>query len=259
MKHLTEEELIGQAYGEGVDGAAEHLAACGECAAAYTDLKNDISDLHRLDLHQMEPPSRDASYGRQVWEAIADSLPAYSPRPRRWMGMSLIQGLSYAALCALLLATAFYAGRKWENWRRPRITAQINKPAQPKQPIVVVVLSDHLDRSERLLVELKHVDANNADMMPPLRDEARSLLAANRICRRNAQTTGDPALEGALDHLDHLLGELANHPGGLNAAAITRLKDEMNDDGLLFEVRVLRSRVPDRNTGIRNHSSGGTV
>jgi hypothetical protein len=41
--------------------------------------------------------------------------------------------------------------------------------------VVVVVLSDHLDRSERLLVELKHADAENTALASPLRDEARSL------------------------------------------------------------------------------------
>lgn len=173
--------------------------------------------------------------------------------------MGLIRGLSYAAAGLLLVAGSFYAGLRWQQ-SRTQIAAE-NK-AQPKRnarPIVVVVLSDHLDRSERLLVELKHVDANNADMMPPLRDEARSLLAANRICKTDAEKVDDPALQTALDHLDHLLNELANQPGGLNAEAISRLKDEMDADGLLFEVRVLRSRTRDRNLRFADRSSGGAA
>jgi hypothetical protein len=63
----------------------------------------------------------------------------------------------------------------------------------------------------------------------------------------------------ALDHLDQLLAELANQPGGLNAAAITRLQDEMKTDGLLFEVRVLRSRIPDHEQERTNRPKGGTV
>jgi hypothetical protein len=122
-----------------------------------------------------------------------------------------------------------------------------------------VVLSDHLDRSERLLVELKHVDADSTEMVSPLRDEARSLLDANRICRQNAKQDDDPALTGALDHLDRLLAELANEPGGLNKATITRLQDEMNKDGLLFEVRVLRSRIPHAQGAGVESSKGGTI
>ena len=41
-----------------------------------------------------------------------------------------------------------------------------------------------------------------------LRDEARSLLAANRKCRQEAEASGDPALTKALDHLNELLSEL---------------------------------------------------
>jgi len=92
-----------------------------------------------------------------------------------------------------------------------------------------------------------------------MRDEARSLLAANRICRQNASEQDDPALATALDHLDHVLAELASQPGGLNAATITRLQNEMKTDGLLFEVRVLRSRIA-KHPGAGNHRSmGGTA
>jgi hypothetical protein len=159
---------------------------------------------------------------------------------------------------------AFFAGRLWEH-RQPK-TAAVNNPAQPevqaappKQRIVVVVLSDHLDRSERLLVELKHADADSEEMVSPLRDEARSLLAANRICRQNAAKTDDPELAKALGRMDHLLDELANQPGGLNAATITRLQDEMDADGLLFQVRVLRSRIPEQQAAAAAGSKEGNI
>jgi hypothetical protein len=96
-------------------------------------------------------------------------------------------------------------------------------------------------------------------MASPMREEARSLLAANRVCRKNAAQTSDPELTTALDHLDSLLAEAANEPGGLNAQSIARLQDEMNADGLLFEVRVLRSRITSHKTAGNNPAKGGTV
>jgi hypothetical protein len=252
MKHLTEEELIGQAYGESAGGVALHLEACGECARGYAELKSDLAEFDRA-----EPPYRDEAYGERVWQSLSGSLPVYAAPRRRWFGVDPIRGLSYAAACAVLVALAFYAGRQWEIRKAP-VTASNNHP-QTKQPIVVVVLGDHLDRSERLLVELKHVDAGNTEMVSPLRDEARSLLNANHICRKNAEKADDPALEGALDHLDHLLTEIADQPGGLNAASITRIKNEMNRDGLLFEVRVLRSRARDQGPSGTTHLNGGTT
>lgn len=253
MEHLTEEEMIGHAYGEDAGGAKPHLDGCAECAASFAELKSDLAEIDRV-----EAPVRDEQYGTQVWQAIAGTLPKYEAPRRRWLSMSLMRGLSYAAVCALLVAIAFYAGRKWEQRGKEDREAQSNQQ-KPKQPIVVVVLGDHLDRSERLLVELKHVDAGNADMVSPLRDEARSLLSANRICRKNAEQAKNPELESALGRLDHVLTEISDQPGGLNAASITRLKNELNADGLLFEVRVLRSRSRDQKQGAGVRMNGGEI
>jgi hypothetical protein len=84
-------------------------------------------------------------------------------------------------------------------------------------------------------------------------------LVANRICRQNARQQDDPALANALDRLDHLLEELANQPGGLNVATLARLQSEANADGLLFEVRVLRSRLPNQQAPTAGHTKGGTT
>jgi hypothetical protein len=260
MKHLTEEELIGQAYGEGDTAAAgEHLEACAACARAYGALESDLAEFKVV-----EPPARDAAYGEMVWASVCGSLPAYEVERRSWLRGGMWRGLSYACACALLVASAFVAGRLWERKQARTAAGNHSEPAQqhvapPQQRVVVVLLSDHLDRSERLLVELKHADADNAEMVSPMRDEARSLLAANRICRKKAKQEDDPRLTTALDHLDRLLGELANQPGGLNSATITRLQDEMNRDGLLFEVRVLRSRLPDRQAAATAATKGGTI
>jgi hypothetical protein len=258
MKHLSEEELIEQYYSRGAAGFGRHLEACAECAEAYAALQSDLDEMKFA-----PPPVRIPGYGAKVWQSIAPSLPAYEARKRSWMGIGQWRGLSYAAF-ALLVVGAFFAGRLSEQ-RQPRTTAGNNPPqaqehaAPPQQRIVVVVLSDHLDRSERLLVELKHADAGSEEMVSPLRDEARSLLAANRICQQNAAKIDDPALATALDRLDHLLDGLANQPGGVNSATITRLQEEMNADGLLFQVRVLRSRIPEDQAAKAARSKEGEI
>ena len=257
MKHLKEEELI-EHYYQADAGAEKHLARCAACAEAYAALRSDLAAMEFP-----APPARDAAYGERVWASISTSLPRLEARPQSWLHMSFLQGLSYASAFALLLACAFYAGRQWEH-RQPRITvAQTPPPSQPAarppERVVVVVLSDHLDRSERLLVELKHADADSQEMLSPLRDQARSLLAANQLCRRKAKKQDDPALAAALDRLDQLFNELANQPGGLTPAAITRLQDQLNSDSLLFEVRVLRSKALDRKPAAHARSHGGTI
>jgi hypothetical protein len=256
MMHLTEEEMMEQVYGESENTRAveRHLAACRDCANNFAELQRDLAALDRV-----EAPARDIGYGERVWASIAPLLPVYRFEKRRWWTTGLWKGLSYAAACALLAACAFYAGRVWEQKKQPSVSQAAPKNAAPKQPIVVVVLDDHLDRSERFLVELKHADMDSAAMVSPMRDEARSLLAANRVARKDAAQENDPDLTTALDHLDRLLAEATNEPGGLNAAAIARLQDEMNADGVLFEVRVLRSRIARRNGTGNIPAKGGSI
>ena len=261
--HLTEEEMIGQVYGEDENTAAveRHLEDCRECADAFAELKRDLAEVN-ADVNRVATPERDARYGERVWAAIADSLPVYAREKRRWWASGLYKGLSYATACALLVACAFYAGRLWEQHKQPQTPIANHAPSPPQakqQPIVVVVLDDHLDRSERFLVQLKHADLDSTATAFPMRDEARSLLAANKICRKNAAKTDDPELTTALDHLDSLLADAANEPGGLNAQSIARLQDEMNRDGVLFEVRVLRSRVTHRAGTGDVPAKGGTI
>jgi|HubBroStandDraft_5_1064220.scaffolds.fasta_scaffold11910_3 hypothetical protein len=261
MMHLTDEQMMEQIYGESENTAAveQHLAACRECAQSFAELRRDLAALDRV-----EAPHRDAHYGERVWAAIAPALAVYAGK-RRWWSSGWLQnpwmkGLTIAAACALLVSVAFYAGSVWQQQRHPGVTAVRQAPAPPpRQPIVVVVLDDHLDRSERFLVELKHADLDSTATDSPMRDEARTLLAANRICRKNAAQTDDPELNTALDHLDSLLAEAANAPGGLNAENISKLQDEMNSEAVLFEVRVLRSRIAHRKGTGDDPAKGGTI
>lgn len=266
MNHLNEEELIEHYCSRDASGDAvrEHLKQCAQCGEFYAALMSDLDEFGIV-----EPPCRDAAYGQRVWESIASALPVYEARKRNWLPVNLWPGLGYAAACALLVAAAFSAGRQWEHKQAQTAAKVVPPPAQHQRPaavpvqplerVVVVVLSDHLDRSERLLVELKHADADSAETVSPLREEARSLLAANRICRQDAKKIDDPELTEALGHLDHVLAELADRQGSLTAADLARLQNEMSANGLLFEVRVLRSRVPNRQTVKAARLEGGEI
>jgi hypothetical protein len=277
MKHLSDDELVDLYYGEpagepgGVGdraelgGARQHIESCGYCRDAFAALKSDLDAVPAI-----ESPARGEDYGQAIWQSIAPRLTRYEPRrfewPRLSAGMRIGIGLGFAAACALLVAGGFFAGSLWQSKHPHQMAVQNPSPAAgshtgaPAQPrVVVVVLSDHLDRSERFLVELKHADLDNSGSGTPLRDEARNLLAANQLCRKNVASDDDPALTTALDHLDRLLAEAASSPGRLNGAALARLQNEMNADGVLFEVRVLRSRSTDQGANGSDRPNGGTI
>jgi hypothetical protein len=250
-KHLSAEELVNHYYGEEASGSQveRHLKACGQCAREYSALQRDLGGIKSL-----TPPVHGEAYGEEVWRSIRGSVQVYEATKRRWPILGFRRPLVLAMACALLMAAAFVAGRFWQRRQMPT-TAMTTDP-QARQRVVIWVLGDHLDRSERLLVELNHADGKDAAEALPIQSEARELLAANRLLRQSAKQTGDPALDAALDRLERLLVEIANEPNGLTEADLNRLRQEMNTDGLLFDVRVLRSRVMEQQPNPASGSKG---
>jgi hypothetical protein len=240
MNHLTEEQLIEHYYEESPQPAriVHHLRECNGCAETYAELRSDLDAIEPI-----AAPARDAGHGEQVWQSIRNFVPIYQQKQQRLsQRFSNLKGLSFATACSLLIAVAFLAGREWENYQRPpQIQTVANNSA--RQPIVLVVPGDHLGRSERFLVALRHGDSGESTAL--VKAEAQDLLSANRLYRESAIKSGDPAFAAALDRLERVLVEVANEPGDASPARLAELQKELNTDGLLFEVRVLRSHVQD--------------
>jgi hypothetical protein len=235
MKHLEEAELIEHYYEESADmGESErHLKACQLCAKRYAELCRVLDAVDTP-----TAPVRKQDYVEQIWQSIGTSLPRYEKPKSSWF--RFYRPLGWAAACVLLVAVAFFAGRKWERKQSSSVAVAVDP--QARQRVVIVVLGDHLDRSERLLVQLNHAEGNDLSALP-LRSEARELLASNRLVRQSAMQAGNLKVEASLDRLERLLMELSNEPDSLTEADLDRLRQEMNTDGLLFDIRVLRSRV----------------
>jgi hypothetical protein len=236
MKHLSQEELIEHYYSEDAQKAeAEaHLRICTPCSQAYADLGKMLGSLRSPEI-----PARGPEYGEQVWQSIRGSVLPYERRKKR--GFFTIPRFAYAAACLLFLMGAFVAGRVWERAHTKPVLA--SNPQQAKERVVLFVLDNHLDRSERLLVQLNHSSAEGGTVDYPLQAEARQLLNDNRLYRQSLAQANDPLLANALDHLERVLLEVANSPDGLSSADVVRIEKEMNTQGLLFEIRVLRTKV----------------
>jgi hypothetical protein len=250
MKHLSENELIELYYGEGSGAASAHLKACRECSAKYAELKRG------LDAIQLAPmPQRSADYGNRVWESLRPRLIPYPKRLAGWRAWAHWRATALAVSCAMLLAVAFVGGRYWE--RTTTRKANIVGNPQATQRVVLVVLTDHLDRTERLLVQLQHADSPDRGESAQLQSEARELLASNRLYRATASNAGDPAMAGALDRLEGVLAEIANDPN-LTPADLERVRKDMNTKGILFEIRVLLARGSDHESGPKS-TNGASI
>jgi hypothetical protein len=243
MKHLTENELIELYYGEGVSAANAHLQACRECSAQYAELKQSLEAIQPAVV-----PQRSADYGERVWENLRWQLIPYQKKTAGWRRWAQWKTAVLAIGCATLLVAAFLGGRYWD--RSATHKADVANDPHTAQRVVLVVLTDHLDRTERMLVELEHADLSDPAENVALQSEARELLASNRLYRATASRAGDPALATALDRLEGVLAEIANDPN-LTAADLQGVRKEMNTDGLLFEIRVLLARIPDQASGMK--------
>ena len=240
MNHLTEEQLIEHYYKESPQPTriVHHLRECDRCAETYAKLRGDLDAIESI-----AAPARAANHGEQVWQSIRNFVPTYQQKHRGLtQRFNYLKALSFATACSLLIALAFFAGRQWENYQRPpQFQTAANNPT--RQPIVLLVLGDHLGRSERFLVALRHGDSGESTVL--VKAEAQDLLSANRLYRDSASKSGDPAFAAALDRLERVLIEVANEPDDASPARLAELQKELNTDGLLFEVRVLRSHVQD--------------
>ena len=241
MKHLSEDDLIELYYGEGPDTETTHLRACRQCSAHFAELKQSLDAIRSPAV-----PQRSAEYGERVWETLRPRLIPYQKKTAGWRAWTQWRSVGLAVGCAMLLAATFLGGRYFERITKKQPNAAGNP--QATQRVILVVLTDHLDRTERLLVELEHADSPDRSENVRLQSEARELLASNRLYRATASKAGDPAVAGALDRVEGVLAEIANDPS-LTAEDLERVRNDMNTQGILFEIRVLLARSPNQGSG----------
>jgi len=205
MKHYAENELILYHYGE-ADGAEieRHLAECADCRAEYSQLCETFEALDELPV-----PRRPESYPQQVWQRVEARL----PRPRRldWRAWFSVPRFAMAGAMAALLLVGFLLGQLL----RPGGDLAQPIPEQVRERILLVAVGDHLERSQRVLIELIHAEGNGEVDISSQQELARGLVSNNRMYRQTAAQSGDETVAELLDELERLLVEVANGPAEL--------------------------------------------
>jgi hypothetical protein len=244
MSHLTDDDLVLHYYGElgnvREEGATDHLAQCGECHGRYSRLQRVLAAVE-----EMPAPVLPESFERVVWARLEPAL----PKPRGWFSKLLIAppNLAWAATIVLLIAGAFFAGRL-SRQQTGTVTTQTASAAAIREAVLLSDLSEHLDRSQSMLVELVAGDESANDLvdMSIERDRAEDLVAANRLYRQTVAASGDTRMAELLDELERLLVELAASPDKLTAEDLERVKQRIAANDLLFKVRVVSSAMRER-------------
>src|SRR5438270_2889728 len=137
MSHLQEEQLMDAYYGDVDPELRQHLQECPECRSSFERLRDMLNSVREYPV-----PARGDAYGREVWARLLPQLPRgkrHWPRLRSW---------ALAPALAGVIVVAFLAGMLTQRQR------QAGFSAKARERVLLIVMSDHLERSEIVLSEL---------------------------------------------------------------------------------------------------------
>jgi hypothetical protein len=240
MQHLNEEQLVSHYYhdDEAPAAAEAHLASCPECRAQFETIRRVLTLVSDAPV-----PERGDAYAGEVWTRLRWKLGA--PRRRvRW---------TQFAAAAAVLAVAFFAGQWWHARNlatAPIQTASTGRAAsavpvaasnQEKNRVLFVVVSDHLESSERMLAEVANADPHRD--FDVAGERAADLVASNRIYRQSAMSRGDHRIAALLSDLEPILVELSHADKTIGPAELESIQKRIESKGLLFKVRVMSAQT----------------
>lgn len=247
--HFTQDEFVLAYYDEReIDARREHLHACDECRAELARLT------HVLDqVTPVEVPEPDEDYEARAWDRLSWRLRPERINARKQTPSGWTKWLAAAAM----LAVAFLGGLLWNRSNTgPVRTAATNQPAsnrnvepttastqQQRDRILLVVVGDHLDDSERMLVELTNITPSDDIDVSTEQQRAEELLASNRLYRSTALDRGEDRVATLLDELEPMLMQIAHGPTQLTPDELRRIQKRVETKGLVFKLRVLRADV----------------
>ena len=245
--HLTEDDLVLHYYGEMAQdqeaAAAAHLGACSVCRTEYNRLQRV---LHAIDDTAALPLELPPSFERTVWARLE---PRLRQERRGWISWLLMSPapLAFAATVVVLVAGAFFAGRALAPAPAGPAAATAGATAeQIRERILLVDLGEHLDRSQMVLVELVSTDDTGSIDISHERARAEQLVSDNRLYRQTAEQTGDAAVSDLLDEIERVLTEVAASPERVSAEDLADVRRRIESRDLLFKVRIVGSKVRER-------------
>ena len=249
MTHVEDDELVLYYYAEG-DGLPDiraHLDLCPACAERLAALEQSLAAVSASTI-----PERDESYGQVVWARIQPQLGERDARTsRQWLSAHIITWprLALAGGMAVLLVAAFFTGRNWQT--SPPAPTHVAPgdaaiTAEGQRRVLYGAVSEHLERSAMVLTELTNRrDAHSTDISGE-QVFTGDLVAANRLYRQSASRQGEAGLADLLDQLERVLVEITNSPSRMPPAQLETLRQHIEDQGLIFKIRVLESQARQR-------------
>lgn len=252
-RHYSEDELILHYYGDDERGwrfgpaarrrrgIEQHIDECADCAALYRELTGTLQMIGAPAV-----PERGAQYGLEVWQRIRARLPEpEAPWWVRWLRWDRL-----AAAGAAIVVAAFAAGHLWPGAPEiPPAPSASLKTADTatkngRERILLTSISEHLDRSERVLTDIMNAP-DGGDISTEQR-WAEDLVSTSRLYRQEAADAGEQTVATMLDELERNLLEVVHSPSKMTAAQLNDMRQRIDAAALLFKVRVLGDELRQR-------------
>ncbi|MBV8515908.1 MAG: hypothetical protein JO197_00770 [Acidobacteria bacterium] len=273
MNHLTQEDLILIYYGE--PEAAVHEAHLAQCAECQSELGRLAATLDTVTPYEVPDPGAD--YEARVWDRLRWRLRGEKRRARltpaivKWTAVAAVAGMGFCTGMVwrrtpqqeqqqvARVATPASSTTTSPTTTAPHATSQQNAPFATasnnpnrandatgggKERILLVVVGDHFDQSERVLVELTNLTPGEGTVdISNEREHAEALLASNRLYRRTATDRGEENVATLLGELEPVLLQIAHAPDDLSPNELRRIQKRVAAKGLVFKLRVVRAGV----------------
>jgi Putative zinc-finger len=263
-RHMSDEDLLLDYYGEATpEQHAEmraHVETCADCQALDRELRAVLA------LVDSEPvPDAPPGFEREMWARLepvvsgfrrtnevrlkADTTAADTTAADTTWSFELPRWALAASVAALAVGS-FALGRVWDTpTTPPRVsTADVRELGER---MLRSEVEEHLERSQRVFVELVNADESVPVLLASDRERAADLVAAGRLYRRSAEEMGDADTRDLLEDVERVLVEIANGPEVESSNDLSEVRARITDQDLIFRLRVMTAGMQARERRVR--------
>lgn len=248
-RHISDEDLLLDYYGEATpeQGAAmrAHLETCAECQALDRELRAVLALVDSEPLADAPP-----GFERDMWARLEPVVSGFSRTREVRLKPDTMWSLEFprwalAASVAALAVGSFALGRVWDTPTSSSRVQAVDARALSERMLRSEV-EEHLERSQRVLVELVNADDSAPVMLASDRERAADLVAAGRLYRHSAEEMGDADTRDLLEDVERVLVEVANGPDVETSKDLSEVRARISDQDLIFRLRMMTAEMQAR-------------
>ena len=253
-RHISDEDLLLDYYDEATpEQHAEmraHVETCAECQALDRELRAVLA------LVDSEPvPDAPPGFEREMWARLEPLVSGFSRTNEVRLKADTTRAdttwsfelprWALAASVAALAVGSFALGRVWDTPTTPARVSTADARELGERMLRSEV-EEHLERSQRVFVELVNADDSAPVLLARDRERAADLVAAGRLYRRSAEEMGDADTRDLLEDVERVLVEIANGPEVESSNDLSEVRARITDQDLIFRLRVMTAGMQAR-------------